>query len=256
MATIKFASGSKVSFQGKTVFSASLDGGGDGGEGGGADIFWSGWSTEPQFTDSPSGTVTSDGVSNLEISDRTALTSFNVNYLSGPQNVGGTVDASGCINLIDLQFQASGITSIDVSGCTKLQILNLEQNQLTGALDLSGLTSLNYLYFYGDGFTSLDISDTAMFLMNIVSLPNLTTITLNNVTTLNYVYTFAGFGGLPDTINLSIATKEALLASCVAAYNSGNAGYGYIDFVGDSSLLSPQAQADFQTLQNAGWMAV
>lgn len=236
-----------MSLQGKTIFSASLDGGGGDGGGGDSNIFWSGWSTEPTFNDLPLGTVTSDGVSNLEISDRTVLTSFNSYYTYS----GGTIDASNCTSLNDLMVGGQNLTDVNVSGCTSLTIMTVASNSLTGAFDASGLTSLNSLYVdWNSGLTSLDISDTPLVLLNIQGLPNLTTITLNNVTTLNYVYVF-GTG----TDNLSNTTKEALLASCVAAYNSGNAGYGYIDFVGDSSLLSAQGQADLLTLQNAGWTA-
>jgi len=126
MALIKFSNDSKVKIFSKTIFSSS-------GGGGGVvepDIFWSGWSSEPSFFDDPVGTITSDGVSNLLISDRTALVYFDSSStLNGSS--GGSVDASNCVNLTYLVIAYAPITSINILGCNSLDNIILYDTQLS-----------------------------------------------------------------------------------------------------------------------------
>lgn len=148
MALVKFSSGANVKLLGKTIFSTSLGGGG-----GPTNVFWSGWSSEPTFDDEPDGTVTSDGVSNLLISDRSALTSFNSYY----NNCGGSIDARNCSSLSTLNCYYNSLTTLDVSGCANLSNLDCNRNSLT-TLDVSGCANLSVLSCSDNSLTTLDVS--------------------------------------------------------------------------------------------------
>lgn len=164
MSLIKFTSNSKVKILDKTIFSTSLNEGG-GGEGGGGEggggpsygPFWSGWSTEPTYTFSVNETeVWTVSGNTLDISPRTALTSFNSNYSYAGGS--GVIDARGCTNLTTLNCYYSDITSLNVSGCSSLEILWCTSTPLT-YLNIDGCTNLKNLSFYGTTFISEEMAN-------------------------------------------------------------------------------------------------
>ena len=152
MSLIKFTSNSKVKILDKTIFSTSLNGGG-GGEGGGGPSygpFWSGWSTEPTYT---SGPANGEGVdwtvsgNTLDVSPRTALTSFSSAYSYAGGS--GVIDARGCTNLTSLNCYYSDITSVNVSGCSSLGILLCSGNYNITSVNIDGCIGLHNVSIWG-----------------------------------------------------------------------------------------------------------
>jgi hypothetical protein len=105
------------------------------------DVFWYERTSDAPYSDVPSGTVVSDGNSNLFITARSLLTSFDATN----SYTGGVIDASNCANLTSLNISYCAVTSLNISGCTSLQSLEFSGNYIDN-LDISGLTSLNFLY--------------------------------------------------------------------------------------------------------------
>ena len=72
-------------------------------------------------------------------------------------NLNGTIDLSGCTELDRLECNENQLTSLNVSGCTALEYLYCHQNQLT-SLDVSGCKNLVWFYCHNNQLTSLDVS--------------------------------------------------------------------------------------------------
>ncbi|MBR3459164.1 MAG: leucine-rich repeat domain-containing protein, partial [Clostridia bacterium] len=70
----------------------------------------------------------------------------------------GTLDVSGCTALEYLECDHNNLTTLDVSGCTALTSLYCNYNNLT-TLDVSGCTALEYLFCYDNNLTELDVSN-------------------------------------------------------------------------------------------------
>ena len=153
---------------------ASSGGGGGGGGGGGPTAtFWSNWTSLPNYNATGTANFTVNG-NNLEIDDRTGLTSFN----SGYTYKGGSIDARNCSNLTSLNIGYNNLTSVDVTGLSALTNLNVGGNSLT-TLDLSGLTSLTQLYLW--------------YMFSLTSITNLSQAT-------NITHVYATGSGLPESV--------------------------------------------------------
>jgi len=87
----------------------------------------------------------------------TALRIFycNFNPLTGSLDL----TANQALEKVHVFVTNSELTSVNVSGLDKLQVLDLSYNLLT-TLDASNLPSLQELYLTGNNLTSLDITDT------------------------------------------------------------------------------------------------
>jgi len=80
---------------------------------------------------------------------------------SGDENVGGNrplaeLDVSGCTALQKLNCQYNQLTALNVQGLTELQELYCNSNQLS-TLDVQGLTKLQQLECYGNQLTTLNV---------------------------------------------------------------------------------------------------
>ena len=75
-----------------------------------------------------------------------------------PKRLCGTLDVSGCTALEYLECDHNNLTTLDVSGCTALTSLYCNYNNLT-TLDVSGCTALEYLHCYNNNLTTLDVSN-------------------------------------------------------------------------------------------------
>ena len=81
----------------------------------------------------------------------------NLELLGCSSNRLTSLDVSGCTKLVSLSCQDNRLTQLNVSGCTKLWDLYCQSNQLT-ALDLSGCTGLVKLRCNDNRLTRLDLS--------------------------------------------------------------------------------------------------
>ena len=119
---------------------------------------------------------------NLNASD-TAITGLEANYSLYME----TVDVSNCTSLDGLvmnQESNNNLTSVNVSGCTNMIYLQIENSNSLQELDLSGLSSLSAAYLTDcTAITSIDISNTQMSdisSLNISALSNFKTLKASN----------------------------------------------------------------------------
>jgi Leucine-rich repeat (LRR) protein len=111
------------------------------------DAFWSGISEVPLYT--TEGTVEFQLLpNNLNIYPRSGLISFT----STDSNVGGSINASNCVNLTHLTCHSNQLTDVDVSGCTNITSINVRNNQLA-TIDVANLTKINYLNCSDNNFS-------------------------------------------------------------------------------------------------------
>ncbi len=96
----------------------------------------------------------SDGNGVLSLEEANAVKNINV-YLDGIESLAGIEYFE---NLEYLTCSGNKLTSLDVSGKTKLQELTCDYNQLT-SLDVSGCPALVWLICNNNMLTSLDLSD-------------------------------------------------------------------------------------------------
>ncbi len=68
-----------------------------------------------------------------------------------------TINASNCPQLQCIEFEATDIYDINISGSTKLKILNLGWCKIKGELDLSTMSELEELYVQDNNLTSIKL---------------------------------------------------------------------------------------------------
>ena len=73
------------------------------------------------------------------------------------RGIDGKIDLSGCTELKKVILNDNRLTELDVSGCTALETLECRNNQLS-QLDISGCVSLKGLQCYANYLTVLDVS--------------------------------------------------------------------------------------------------
>ena len=105
--------------------------------------------------------------------NRSSMTRFD--QVGSKVSNGGSVDLSNCTSLTNLNIFNIGITNLNMTGNAALQVLMLDNNNLSGTLDCRGLTALDTLRCQSNQFTSLNCS----------GLQNLTSIDLKLNPTLN-----------------------------------------------------------------------
>lgn len=79
--------------------------------------------------------------------------------LSGGYLDGGTINLTGCNNLICINIEYAGIRSIDLSPCPKLSTVVFRDCRNINSVNLTGCTELTYIMFCGGcDMTSIDLS--------------------------------------------------------------------------------------------------
>ncbi|MBR3459728.1 MAG: leucine-rich repeat domain-containing protein, partial [Clostridia bacterium] len=106
-----------------------------------------------------------------------------------PKRLCGTLDVSGCTALEYLECDYNNLTTLDVSGCTALEHLECDHNNLT-TLDVSGFTALKYLYCYNNNLTTLDVSGCTALMYLDCYYNNLTTLDVSGCTALEYLHCY------------------------------------------------------------------
>lgn len=93
------------------------------------------------------------------ISDLTGIQYFtNLTHLKADHNSNlMLLDLSNMTNLLNVNVEYCGLTSLDITGCSSLEKLECGVNQLT-SLDLTGISSLDFLSCFHNQLTSLDFS--------------------------------------------------------------------------------------------------
>ena len=134
-------------------------------------------------------------ISNITWNDQTPkrITVISIENL----NLGGSLDVSGCTGLEVLDCSFNSLTSLNASGLTGLEVLDCFNNSLT-SLNVSGLTSLARLDCFNNSLTSLNVSgltsliwlscfDNKLTSLNVSGLTNLTGLSCfdNKLTSLN-----------------------------------------------------------------------
>jgi hypothetical protein len=267
MAHVKIAPNTNVKLLGKTIFSASLEEEPEPSY----EAFWSAWNTEsfqqPSYTSVPAngnGVNWSLDLENttLDVTPRSALTSFVV---TGNQfDLGGHVDARGCSSLTVLDLRDRTVESLNVSGLTNLEVLNVENYY--SSLNLIGLSSLTSLTSFNSSYTSLGPLDLSGKINLVTLVCNGITQSLNvsGCTSLSTVYCGYGYGNF--NINISGCTS---LSTFSCAYNSLTEGVvnsilttidgfgtsdGYIDISGGSNAApTGDGITAKDSLINRGW---
>jgi|GEM_PF-2392628 Leucine-rich repeat (LRR) protein len=77
--------------------------------------------------------------------------------------LGGNLDLSDCTELVYLDFDGNGVgdlrlTSLNLSGCAKLEGFYCNNNYTLASLDVSGCSKLEYIYCYENQLTSLNLT--------------------------------------------------------------------------------------------------
>jgi len=89
--------------------------------------------------------IYSESRKSLHITDKNGLTRFEA--MSGVMV--GQINLSGCPNLERVSIYGKGVTSIDVSKCPKLNLLDVHDCPLLTSLNLLNIPNLEYLYVIG-----------------------------------------------------------------------------------------------------------
>lgn len=146
----------KVKILGGKLSAGVVSGGGGGGGGGGASVFFTNWTTLPTVGNFSFGQTTYQGSctfsinnNNLEIDDRTGLTSFSASYTYANTNT--TVDASNCSNLTQLMIPGNGMTALDVSNCPNLTNIDFSYNSPSiTSINLANCPNLTSITLWGN----------------------------------------------------------------------------------------------------------
>ena len=126
----------------------------------------------------------------LDVSHNTRLTELNCAW-----NLITELDVSMCPELLKLSCGAHGpakyLTSLNLSGCSRLEELNCSSGKLT-SLDLSDCTALKSLVCSYNGLTALDVSGFADLKILECSHNELTSLNLEGTTALEALYCLNG----------------------------------------------------------------
>ena len=122
--------------------------------------------------------------------DLTAFTELQTLYVNGPLD---SLNLVGLTNLVSIDLSYNRFTSLNLSGLTGLEQLNLYDDYsgdyppaLT-SLNLSGCTALKYLNIYADNLTSLDLTGVTNLVTLDIYEHSLTSLNLSGMTKLKGV---------------------------------------------------------------------
>ena len=96
--------------------------------------------------------------SSLDLSNRTTLKTFSYREWGEGGQTLETLNLSGCTSLENLNLEYIKLTSLNVSGCRELSILNCYNSRLS-ELNISGCVNLSSLDCRGNDLTKLDLGD-------------------------------------------------------------------------------------------------
>ncbi len=162
-----------------------------------ASFFWKNWISPPSYTALGTSTFSTEG-NNLKLTPRSGLETFSAFY----NNIDGTIDASGCVNLDGFTYvgdMTSSSTSLNLSGCTKLVTLTCYSNSQLRSLDVSNCVNLQTIGAYSNGMnsinllgcnsvTDIDVHNNQLKSINISQCINLQSLncSLNQITSLDF----------------------------------------------------------------------
>jgi Leucine-rich repeat (LRR) protein len=199
----------------------------------------------PGWDDDYSTLVSITGLQNLA-----NLQEFRADY-----NSLVSVDFSGMANLIlidisdcdDIVTEAKSLTSVNVSGCTSLESLYLDDSDFSaGTPDLTGLNNLRFIDLDDCNITSIDLS----------MLPSLQGFDLSN----NYDITnviISRTQPLGDGENVDVddgALTQSAVDAILVALSTNGVSNGYVDLrYGTNAIPSSTGLAAKATLEDNGW---
>ena len=96
--------------------------------------------------------------SSLDLSNRTTLKNFSYREWGEGGQTLETLNLSGCTALENLNLEYINLTSLNVSGCRELSVLNCYNSRLS-VFNISGCVNLLEIDCRGNDLTELDISD-------------------------------------------------------------------------------------------------
>ena len=129
--------------------------------------------------------ISDSEVVQIDLSNKPNLYEVNISYNYNLT----TLDLSNCTNLYILNCYSNNLTTLDLSSCTNLNFFNCYNNNLT-ALDLSSCTNLNYFYCSDNNLTTLDLSNCTNLYYLYCYDNNLTTLDLSSCTNLYDLYCY------------------------------------------------------------------
>lgn len=177
-----------------------------------------------------------NNLSSLDISTLSKLDSVSLNATTL-----SSIDFTGSpdINWIDMS-NSSSLTSVNVSGLTKLSNLNLNDCNLT-SIDVSGLDSLEYLQLDANNLSTLNLDGLSHLFYFRAFGNNLTSISLNGTSTLLAPYYEFGvaYNNLSSSeIDYILTILDDVIGTFGYVYlnGTGNAAPGAAGLVAKSSL--------------------
>jgi Leucine-rich repeat (LRR) protein len=188
----------------------------------------------------------------LSITGLTNLT--NLVELRADWNQLESIDLSGLtsLNYVDVsdnaEYGSPGLSTLNLSGCTALETLYADDNDFSGGFpDLTGLTSLDYIDFDGCGLIGT---------VNISGLPSLTHFDFSDNEGLTRIIISStqplGSNGemLADNCALTQTSVDNILVALAANGIEG----GYIDLRGGTNAIpSATGLTAITTLEGRGW---
>lgn len=158
----------------------------------------------------------------IDISDCTNLLSLycaaSTSSFSAPEdNKLASLDLTGQTRLINLYLTGNKLTSLDVSSCTNLELIDVSDNQLS-EINLQNADYVKYFYCYKNQLTSLNVN--GMFNLNSLdcSYNQLVSLSTKNGIIEEYVYLY----GNPDLAEICCDENEIVYMENQAALNGTN----------------------------------
>ncbi|MEM6719887.1 MAG: lectin-like protein [Bacteroidota bacterium] len=185
-------------------------------------------------------TVTTLGLTNLNISDATGIQDFTaLRTLRINTNNLTAIDVTNNINLETLYLSSNNLTAVDLTNNINLETLYLHDNELA-TVDLSMLVVLEDLRIYNNPLTSLDVSTNTLLTSIDAADTNLETISLSNNTLLEDVqlYDCAALTTV-DVSGLALLRNLYLNDTNVEALDlSSNTALSYLGIDGNTAITS------------------
>ncbi|MEW7278281.1 immunoglobulin-like domain-containing protein [Aquimarina sp. 2201CG1-2-11] len=148
-------------------------------------------------------------ISEKGIADFTGLEGFvNLEKLYTNRNTASTLDLTANTALIEVSCWTAGLTNINVSGLTSLEIIRAGENNLS-TIDLSSNIALHSLYLDQNDFITIDISANTALLDFRIKENSLATLNVANNTNLTRLY--CGDNSL-TTLNITNNTELRTLS--------------------------------------------
>lgn len=155
----------------------------------------------------------------IDISDCTNLLSLycvasSSTFSASEDNKLASIDLTGQTRLISLYLTGNKLTSLDVSSCTNLELIDVSNNQLS-EINLQNADYVKYFFCYQNQLTSLNVN--GMFNLNTLdcSYNQLVSLSTKNGIIEEYVYLY----GNPDLAEICCDENEIVYMENQAALN-------------------------------------